>query len=208
MISVMSLFGQKTVAVVVAKDMNVLYAGIPNPISIESSVSLEKLVISWGGGVAKEIKNNEYEVDVPLSFINKEITINISEKLENGELQQISSATYRVKSVPSPLVFIGEDVNSDIQEKDIILANPFISVKMSPDFIYELNWEVISYRVIFIIKGMEEAPIVVKGAKFNEKLIEKIRNAPSGSTVIFADIRVQSNTGAQRNLAELALRLR
>ena len=209
MISALSLFGQKTAAVVTVKNVNVLYAGIPNSVSIESSVSPEKLFISWGGAIAKEIGNREYEVDVPASLAGKEIIISISEKLENGEMQQIGSSTFRIKPVPEPTIVIGEDVNSGKQGKDVLLASPFVSVKMPPDFIYELNWQVVSYSVTFVRNGTEEATISVNGAKFNEKVIEKIRNAPSGTIVEFSDIRIQSNIAGSRTIVRpLAVRLR
>ena len=123
-------------------------------------------------------------------------------------MQQIGSTTCRIKSVPEPTVVIGEDVHSGKQAKDVLLASPFISVKMPPDFIYELSWQVLSYRVVFVRNGTEGDPILVNGAKFNEEVIEKIRNAPSGTIVEFSDIKIQSDIAGSRTIVRpLAVRL-
>jgi len=120
----------------------------------------------------------------------------------------VVAGTCRIKSVPAPTVVIGEDIHSGKQGKDVLLASPFISVKMPPDFINELNWQVVSYRVTFVRNGTEEAPISVNGAKFSEEVIEKIRNAPSGTIVEFSDIIIQSSIAGLRLIVRpLAVRL-
>ena len=42
--------------------MNVLYAGIPNPIGIAAPVAPERMRISWGGLTPRQLGGGKYEV--------------------------------------------------------------------------------------------------------------------------------------------------
>jgi len=184
-----------------ADRMNILYAGIPNPVTVAASFAPEKLRFSWGGATAKALGNGRYDIFVPDSFVGKEITFALAAETEGGKTQKLGSTTFRVKSLPEPSVHIGLNITEGRQSKEVLLKNPFITAIVSPDFNYGLRWEVLSYKVIFIINGDEEAPISVSGARFSELVLNKIKDAPSGTIIEFFEIKIQSIAG-MRNITK------
>ena len=197
----------KPTAAVAAEKMNVFYAGIPNPVTISAPVASEQLRINWGGASATSLGNGRYDVQVPQSMSGKPITISISADMGGGKSQQMGKTEFRVKPVPEPTATIGAGITSGRQPKDVLLANPMIVAQMSKDFNYELRWNVLSYKVTFVKNNVEEAPIIVKGNRFPDNVVSKIRSASSGTQMEISDIKVQSIAGA-RTLKTILVRIK
>ena len=178
-----------------ADKMNVLYVDIPNPVTIAASVAPEKLQISWGGAAAICTDRGKYNIFIPKSFEKKEITIMLYAKRKIGKPKFLGEVVFRVKYIPEPTMYISGKIIGGHHSKDTLLANPFVVVKMVSDFNYHLRWEVLSYNVSFIINDFQEPPITVKGAQFSEEVINKIKNAPSGTIIEFSDCEIQSMAG-------------
>ena len=193
-------------AAVAAEKMNVFYAGIPNPVSIAAPVAPEKLRINWGGATATPLGGGRYDVNVTNAI--KELTITVSAEMERGKTQPMGSTTFRVKTVPEPTVYIGGTILGGKQPKDLLLANPLLIAKMSPDFNYELRWSILSYKVTFVKNGVEDPPISVTGPQFGEQVKSKIQSASAGTTIEFTDIRMQSIAGTRTSTATLMVRIR
>jgi gliding motility-associated protein GldM len=198
----------KPTAAVAAEKMNVFYAGMPNPVAIAAPVVPEKLRISWGGANGASLGGGKYNVEVPASFVGKEIEINVSAEVEKGRTQSLGSTKFRVKSVPEPNVFVGGNISAGKQPKDAILANPFISAKMGADFNYELPWKVVSYKVTFVKNGIEAAPITVNGAGFNDQVKSSIQSSSSGMIIEFSEIKISSLAGTRNIQKPIVIRVR
>lgn len=197
----------KPTAAVAAEKMNVFYAGIPNPVTISAPVAAEKLRINWGGASATSLGGGRYDVQVPQSMSGKPITITISADMGGGKSQAMGKTEFRVKPVPEPTATIGAGITSGRQAKDVLLANPMIVAQMSKDFNYELRWNVLSYKVTFVKNNVEEAPIIVRGNRFPDNVVSKIRSASSGTQMEISDIKVQSIAGA-RTLKTILVRIK
>ena len=195
-------------AAVAAEKMNVFYAGIPNPVSIAAPVAPEKLRINWGGATATSLGGGRYDVSVPSSLAGREVVVSVSAEMERGKTQNMGSTTFRVKTVPEPTVYIGANILGGKQPKEILLANPLITARMSPDFNYELRWSVLSYKVLFVRNGVEDAPISVTGPHFPDQVKSRIQNAQSGTNIEFQDIRIQSIAGTRPVTTPLIVRIR
>lgn len=197
----------KPTAAVAAEKMNVFYAGIPNPVTISAPVASEKLRINWGGANATSLGGGRYDVTIPQSMAGKTISISINADMGGGRSQAMGKTEFRVKPVPEPSASIGANITSGRQSKDVLLANPLIVAKMSPDFNYELRWNVISYKVTFVKNNVEEAPIIVRGGRFPDNVVSKIRAASAGTQMEISEIKVQSIAGA-RTLKTILVRIR
>ena len=176
--------------------INVLYTIYPNLVRIAASVNPQKLHIDWGGATAVCTGIGRYNVSVPDSLADKEITITVYTETKKGKIQNLEKVTFRVKAAAEPIAFVGGNISGGNQYKEVLLANPFISARMvSPYFNYDLPWKVSSYKVTFTINEIAEEPITVEGAKFSEEVINKIKDAPHGTIVEFSQIKVQSIAG-------------
>ncbi|MCL2168073.1 MAG: gliding motility protein GldM [Lentimicrobiaceae bacterium] len=184
-------------ATAAADKMNVLYAGIENPISVSASVSADKVSISLtGGGSYTQAGPGKFNVTVPESLAGKLVTINIAANID-GKTQPMGSNDFRVKRVPDPVAVLGGNFKGTKISKPELLANPFITADMGTDFVYDLRWTVNSYQVTFIIKGIEDPPITCKSRQFSEAVINKINSCSAGTVIYFQDIRVSSIAGSR-----------
>ena len=186
---------------------NILYAGMPNPVTVTASVAPEKVRIFWGGAMATVLGGGRYEVSVPTSFVGKTIDVTLFAETEEDKNQKLGTVSFHVKSVSEPNVRIGLNITGGSQSKEVLLKNPFIAAIVSPDFNYGLRWEVLSYKVTFIINGDEKAPIMVNGARFSELVLNKIQNAPSGTIIEFSEIKIQSTAGIRNILNPIVVRI-
>jgi gliding motility-associated protein GldM len=198
----------KPSAAVAAEKMNVFYAGIPNPVSIAAPVAPEKLRISWGGATASSLGGGRYDVTVPSTLAGKEITVSVAADMGSGKTQNMGQTTFRVKSVPEPTVFLGANISGGRQPKEVILANPLVTARMSPDFNYELRWNILSYRMTFVVNGVEDPPINITGPRFTDQVISKIRSAAIGTVIEISDVRIQSIAGTRNVQKTLMIRVR
>ncbi|MCL1850972.1 MAG: gliding motility protein GldM [Bacteroidetes bacterium] len=176
-----------------ADKMNVLYAGIDNPVSVTASVAAEKTSITLSAGTYTQTGPGKYDIKVPENLASKTVTINIFANID-GKQQAMNSNVFRVKRVPDPEPRVGS-VKGLKTSKAELLANPFITAGMGSDFVYDLSWTVKSYQVTFIIKGIEDPPMMCNNKSFSEAVISKINSCGVGTVIYFSDIKVASVAG-------------
>jgi gliding motility-associated protein GldM len=193
-------------ATIAADKMNVLYAGIANPVSVSGPVAPDKLSVSFPGCNATSTGGGKFNVTVPASMIGKTVTATVAAKVGEST-KTMGSTTFRVKKVPDPRGVLGAGIRGGKRSKAELLANPMIRATMGDDFVYDLKWSVNSYRVIIINKGIEEPAIVCQGAALSDKAKSAIQKASSNASIYFSDIKVSSEAGT-RTLDEFSVRIR
>ncbi|MBP1673522.1 MAG: gliding motility-associated protein GldM [Bacteroidetes bacterium] len=197
----------KPSATVAAEKMNVFYANIDNPVSVNAPVAPDKISINLtGGGTATKTAPGNFNVRVTDAMVGRTVTVNVSAE-SGGRTAQMGGTVFRVKRVPDPQARIGGNYTGGRVSKNDLLANPFINAQMPQDFAYQLQWKITAYQVIFNVKGMEDTPITVQGGAFTETLKTKIKNAIPGTVIIFQGIKTSSEAGP-RSLNEITVRIK
>ena len=196
----------KPSATISAEKMNVLYAGIANPVSVSAPVAPDQLSVNFPGCGVTRAEAGKFNISVPASLIGKTVEATVSANL-GGKTQAMGSTTFRVKRVPDPRATIGANIRGGKRSKTELTANPFIRAAMGDDFAYDLKWTINSYQVIFISKGYEDNPLTCTGANFSEAVKSKIAKSGSGTTIIFTGIKASCEAG-QRTLDEITVRIK
>ncbi|MCQ2271210.1 MAG: gliding motility protein GldM [Bacteroidales bacterium] len=196
----------KPSATISADKMNVLYAGIANPISVSAPVAPDQLSVSFPGCNATRAEAGKFNVSVPTSLIGKTVDATVSANM-GGKTQAMGTTKFRVKRVPDPRSTIGANIKGGKRSKTELTANPFIRAAMGDDFAYDLKWTINSYQVIFNSKGYEDSPLTCTGAQFSEAVKSKIQKSTSGTTIIFTNIKASCEAG-QRTLDEIVVRIK
>lgn len=196
----------KPSATIAADKMNVLYAGIANPVSVSAPVDPSKLSISFPGCSVSSQGAGKYNVTVPASMIGKTVNASVSAKLGEST-KNLGATTFRVKKVPDPKAVLGANIRGGKRAKAELTANPVLRAVMGEDFAYDLKWKVNSFRVIFVSKGMEDPAIACQGGALSDAVKAKINKASSNTVIYFTDIKVSSEAGS-RTLDEFSVRIR
>ena len=198
----------KPSATISAEKMNVLYAGIANPVSVSAPVAPDQLTVNFPGCTVSRAEAGKFNVTVPTSLISSKSLVATVNANVGGKTQAMGSATFRIKRVPDPTSTIGAKIRGGKVSKAELNANAFIRASMGEDFAYDLKWNINSFQVIFIPKGgYEEAPISCTGGNFSEAVKSKIAKSPSGTTIIFQGIKASSEVGT-RPLDDIIIVLR
>ena len=193
-------------ATIAADKMNVLYAGIANPVSVSGPVAADKLSVSFPGCNAKSTGAGKYDVSVPESMVGKTVTATVAARVGEST-KTLGSTVFRVKRVPTPRAVLGANIRGGKQPKQLLLSNPMIRATMGEDFVYDLHWSVTSFQVVLVVKGMEDAPIACQGGSLNDRAKAAIQKAPAGTVVYFQGIKASSQAGS-RTLDDFAVRIR
>ena len=193
-------------ATIAADKMNVLYAGIANPISVSGPVAADKLSVSFPGCSAASQGGGKFNVSVPTSLIGKTVQASVAAKVGEST-KTLGNTTFRVKRVPDPRAVLGANIRGGKRSKAELLANPIVRATMGEDFAYDLKWSVTSFRVILVSKGVEEPAIVCQGGALTDKAKMAIQKAPANTVVYISDIKVSSEAGP-RTLDEFSVRIK
>ena len=196
----------KPSATIAADKMNVLYAGIDNPVSVSAPVDPGKLSISFPGCSVSSQGAGKFNVTVPASLIGRTVTASVAAKLGEST-KTLGSTEFRVKKVPDPRAVLGANIRGGKRSKSELTANPVIRAVMNEDFVYDLKWTVNSYQVIFVSKNMEDPAISCQGGALSETVKAKINKAPANTVIYFTNIKVSSAAGT-RTLDEFSVRIR
>lgn len=178
-----SVVKTSNISVVSADKMNVVYRGLPNPISI--SVPNCKSFTATGDGLYKN-NDGSYQI-VPRPGLETTITIEIV--LTDNSIKK-EEHKFRIKNIPNLYGKInGLYCNQSIllmTKKELINAE--ISIDFPKDFVYEMNFELKQFVV-----EINNKSIVIAGNKFTNKVIDLINKLPINSRFKITDLKSNIN---------------
>ncbi len=190
----------ENLAVVSADKMNVLYAGIDNPVSIAvQGITGDNIKVSISNGTITG-SNGKYIVKVNEGY---ESIIEVSTELKSGEIKNIGSVAFRIKRIPMPSASICSYCNNNLYiSKEELLKNPQVSV--STDLPFEYEFHVISYTFTYKMDGDLISKSVV-GQKFSTDIIDAINKMEDGSKINIEDIKAVGRDGSVRMLSSVMI---
>jgi gliding motility-associated protein GldM len=178
-----------TDAVISADKMNVVYRGVPNPLTISMpGVTDNNINATASSGIlTKASGGSKYTIDVTKAQ-GREVTINVSGTIDGTSYP--SKATFRIKDIPAPVGTVrGEDGITSMQKNNLQISTIGASL---PDFDFDLNLQVTGFK--FKVPG--QPTINVNGNKLDSRAIDALNRARRGETVQIFDIeaRIAGNT--------------
>ncbi len=211
---------EETKPVIAATNINILYRGVDNPISIAvDGISDEYLyaVVSNGNGKIKKIGKCQYIVNVDygtyqftitmdcvdtdgtiyqkdtiITTNNDHIDIDVYSKINNKEIY-LGSTSFIVKDIKKPIVQI--DMNDGgLIDKGALLRKPYIKVEVE-DFDFPVEYKVIGFQMTFNTGKNGDAPFVSRDEKFTPEMITKIKTLKKGDKIYIEEIRVAGTYG-------------
>ena len=162
-----------------ADKMNVVYRGLPNPMTISFAGITDNHVTASAPGLTKGAKPGQYNLN-PGS--GTEVTVSVI-----GELPDKSKVpdkkTFRIKNIPAPLGAIAGSTGVIKGAKSRLQVSQVTAVL--PDFLYDLNFEVIQFT--FKVQG--QPAIIVNGNRVNAQCSAALVRAAKGDQVTISDIK-------------------
>ncbi len=166
-------------ASVAADKMNVVYQGLPNPLTISvPGVSNSDVTVSAPG--LTKIGNGKYNL-TPTT--GTEVIVKVNAKLEGGT-QINDQKVFRIKGLPKPIGNIAGISSGSLNKNDITSSKVIAEFS---DFPYDLNVRVTA----FVVNITGKAPIPVTGQYLSPEAKAAVNSSKKGSIVTITDIQTR-----------------
>jgi len=187
-------------AVVSPDKMNVLYIGLPNPVSVSApGIAAKDLKVTMSNG---SISGSGEHWTARVSAIGT-AQIHVSGELTKGKISQLGSTTFRVKRIPDPKAEFagrsgGNTSAANIKAQDYVFAT-------LKDFEFDAKFNV-THFVLMIINPHQDAIIIPgNGNQLSNDMHEKMRTVRQGSTIVIREITAVGPDGTTRVLDPIVL---
>ncbi|NHM05713.1 gliding motility protein GldM [Flavobacterium sp. CYK-4] len=164
-----------------ADKMNVVYRGLPNPMTISFAGIPDNKVTASAPGMTRGSKPGQYNLN-PGS--GTEVTVSVTGELPD-KTKVSDKKAFRIKNIPGPQGAIGGTIGNDKGAKSRLEVSQ-ISAKL-PDFLYDLNFQVTQFT--FKVPG--QAAIIVNGDRVNGQCKAALARAGRGDQITIYDIKTK-----------------
>ncbi|MBK9291451.1 MAG: hypothetical protein IPM52_07475 [Bacteroidetes bacterium] len=184
--------------------MNILYAGLKNPISLSSpGIPAEQIVPSISVGKITKKPDGTFEAEVPVSA--RTATISAVANVDGRSLP-LGSFEFRVKQVPNPVAKIADMTDGQIDRNRLLAARAIIPEMVDFDF-SDYHFEIVQYELTTYRGNELQRTGTIRGNVFTEPVLNIIRNAARGQRLYFERIQAKSPDGTMRTLNPINLEI-
>ena len=170
-------------ATISADKMNVVYRGIPNPMTITFAGIQDKDIKANAAGLSR-VKGNKYSMKPGKG---REIDINVSGTLPGGD-RVSDKKLFRIEDLPRPMGTIRGETSIDncVKMNREGLQKSTIGAEFD-NFVFDLNLKVKGFT--FSVPG--KPSVKVNGRKLNSQAISALKSAKAGSIVRISQISAE-----------------
>jgi gliding motility-associated protein GldM len=189
----------KPSAVVSPDKMNVLYIGVPNPLSVSApGVPKEKIHINMSSG-SYTGSAGHYEARV--SSIG-ECMITVSGEI-GGKTMTLGSTKFRMKRIPDPKPQFagksgGNTSSANIKAQDKVFAK-------LENFDFDAKFNVTRFTILVVKPRQDPIILSTSGSEITSAMHTALNSITPGSTIVFKDIVAVGPDGTQRGLDPIVL---
>ncbi len=188
-------------ATVSATMMNVLYAGIDNPISISvPGVPSSGVTATMINGSLTRTANGW---SARPANVGQDAVINVSATLSGGSPQTVASTTFKVRRLPDPTAYIaiGDERfrGGRMLPKTQLLTAKGLGAAID-DGMLDIDFRVVSFETIFYDSMGNVIPELSDGANFSRRQLDQFRRLSRGKRFFISRIKAVGPDGAERTL--------
>jgi gliding motility-associated protein GldM len=187
-------------AVVSPDKMNVLYIGVPNPVSVSApGIGKEKLRVSMTGG---SISGSNGHYTATVTSIG-EATITVSGELAPGKTSVLGSSLFRTKRIPDPKPQFAGKSSGNTSAANIRGQDRLFAKLEGFDFDAKFN---VTRFTLMIAKPRQDVVILsANGGELTSAMRSAMNGVTPGTTVVFKEIIAVGPDGTQRGLDSIVL---
>lgn len=193
--------------------MNVLYAGIANPISISvPGVPMNAISATMTNGTLT--RNGDLWVAHP-GKVGSESVISVSAQME-GRSMNVGSMTFRVRKLPDPTVYLpikdgsGNTVHYKGSPKRISKAALMSAEGLGAaidDDILNVTYSVVSFSTVFVDQMGNSIPEVSDGNRFSARQKEQFKRLKAGKSFFISNVKAKGPDGITRDISPMEVAL-
>lgn len=195
-------------ATVSATMMNVLYAGIDNPMSISvPGVATNAVTATMTNGTLA--KNGDAWVARPTK-VGEDAVITVNANMD-GSQQTVATMTFRVRKLPDPSPYISfTDSKGNVERykgsrpfaKTLLLQASGLEAAIDDDLL-NIQFKVLSFETVFFDSMGNAIPEVSNGASFSQRQKDSFRRLSRGKRFYISRVKAIGPDGIERDLAPM-----
>ena len=188
--------------------MNVLYAGIDNPIAISvPGVPMSAINASMTNGTLTRSGDTWI---AKASKVGTECDISVTATID-GKSMNVGSMKFRVRKLPDPTPYIkvggGEYKGMPKRiSKAALLGAKGLSAAIDDD-ILNIHYNVVSFSMVFFDQMGNAMPENSNGSSFSARQIEKIKELKPGKTFFISNVKASGPDGVTRDISPMEIGL-
>ena len=190
-------------ATVSATMMNVLYAGIDNPISISvPGMPMSQINATMTNGSLT--RNGDIWIAKPTT-VGSEAVITVTATV-NGNSQTVNTTSFRVRKLPDPTPYIafGHDkyLGGKPLAKGSLLKAPGVGAAID-DGLLDIQFTVLSFETVFFDQMGNAMPEISNGSNFSERQKAQMKSLSRGKRFYISRIKAKGPDGITRDLSPI-----
>lgn len=195
-------------ATVSATMMNVLYAGINNPISISvPGVPMSGVSATMTNGSLT--RQGDSWVARP-NAVGQNATVTVTATID-GRPQTVATTTFRVRKLPDPVAFItftGQSGSKDRYKggkpfgKTALISADGLDAAIDDDML-NIDFKVLGFETVFFDQMGNAIPEVSNGASFSQRQRDQFKRLSRGKRFYISRIRAKGPDGIERVLSPM-----
>ncbi len=195
-------------ATISATMMNVLYAGIDNPMSISvPGIAPSAISASMTNGTLS--RYGDSWVARP-GKVGTEAVVTVTANID-GRPQTVATTSFRVRKLPDPAPFISYTDSKGHQErykgskpfpKTLLLQAPGIEAAIDDDLL-NVSYRVLSFETVFFDSMGNAIPEVSQGSQFSQRQKDSFRRLQRGKRFYISRVKAIGPDGIERDLAPM-----
>ena len=183
--------------------MNVMYIGVPNPVTLSASgYNIEDVSLSMPGADVKSTGKGTYTINVSKQG-TLEYSINASRGGQGGG--KISGGKIRVKYIPAPQATVG-GMTSGRMPAGTAKAQRGVIAKLEA-FDFDTRFEVVSFRFVYIPRNGEYGEAENAGALFGNAVRAFMDRSRPGDRWTFENIKAKGPDGRVQTINSVTITL-
>ena len=188
--------------------MNVLYAGIANPIRIAvPGVPSGNVTATMTNGTLTR-KGDAWEARP--TTVGTDAVVTVRARMADGRTLEMAKTAFRVRALPDPMPYIEyTDVNGNVKKfrggkfskRDLIAADGILAA--IDDDLLNVPFTVLSFELTFFDSMGNVIPEVTTGTKFSQRQKDYIRRLARGKRFYITRVQVKGPDGQERTISPI-----
>lgn len=186
-----------------ADRMNIMYAGIDNPITVAvPGVTSDKLIVKASTGT---VRGDSGRYIIVPDGTSEAISVRYTDA--SGKEQDAGAALFRVKRVPDPVAYVGPIKGSGSMSKPEVVAVRGVFSRME-NFDFDTNFKVLSFDVVSTLGTIQQPALHATGPAVTAEMTKQFAQLKSGDRLSFENIHVKGLDGTERDIPGVVITIK
>jgi gliding motility-associated protein GldM len=188
---------------VAADNMNVVYAGLDNPITVSvPGIPNDRLTVSASNATLLKTGNGKFMMN---NVSGSKVDVKVVATMETGEKKDMGIVSFRVKQIPTPVAKVaGVTGDATVSKSELITQKGIFA--FYDNFNFNVVCKVVSFEMSYNLNGISNS-IVVNSNYITEEIQNIFKKLRKNEKIRFENIKAVGPNGKTVSLNPLCIKV-